>query len=801
MFVLSAMAYPVVLALACVGAGLAVDRLSGGVLPGVLLPVVGVAGLIAVSQLTTYIPGLAPATPEALAVVGAGGLAVGWPRIRVVARGWREHRWQLVVPVTAFVAALAPVVFAGRPTFSAYTVLTDSALHIAGADYLIRHGQHYAHLDLLRSYGQYIQNYYAKSYPTGADALLGGTAFLVHVPVIWAFQPFNAFILATASGPAWLLARRSGLCGAWAAAAALTATLPALVYAYELIGSIKEITALPLILAMGALVLEHRRWLGGSPRAAFPFALLVAGGVSALGLAFGAWTIVAVAVLIGVVVAGGRPTRRATGRLLMAFASGTLVLLVFTWTTWHHVSGSVGVAQAVATSANRGNLVGPLRAWQVFGTWLTGDYLSPPHGAALEISGVLIGVTALAGLAGALHIVLTRRYALAGWLALTVLLGVLLTRVGAAWSDAKTLMLSSPVFILLAWAGVSWLRAASRRYAAVALSAALAGGVLASDVVQYHDTNLAPTARYDELAQIESRFAGRGPTLFTDFDEYALYELRDMDVGGLDFMYPAVGLAGATTGHGAKVELNNIHAASLRAYPLIVTRRDPAATRPPFAYRLLWQGTYYQVWGRRPGAPAAIARYRLTGTRPVACSRVHAIARVAAAHGATLVAARPADVVHVDLETARLSTNWKYVAIWVAMAPSGRLRASVRIPTAGIWNVWLQGEIMPTINVQLDGRPVGHVGGAVGGDPVVPDTAAPLPVRLRAGRHTLTISRGGLTLAPGDGGSSQLVGAFLTPAGAGEQQAVDEIPVTRWRSMCGQRYVWIEAVPRSRSPA
>jgi len=620
----------------------------------------------------------------------------------------------------------------------------------------------------------------------------------VHVPVIWAFQPFNAFILATASGPAWLLARRSGLHGAWAAAAALAATLPALVYAYELIGSIKEITALPLILAMGGLVVEHRRWLRESPRAAIPFALLVAGGVSALGLAFGAWAIVAVAVLIGVVAVDRAPTRQSTMRVLLLFASGMLVLLVFTWPTWHHVSGSVSVAQAVATSANRGNLVGPLRAWQVFGTWLTGSYLFPPHGAALAISGGLIGVTAVAGLAGALHIVLSRRYALAGWLALMVLLGVLLTRVGAAWSDAKTLMLSSPVFILLAWTGVSWLRAASRRYAALALSAALTGGVIASDLIQYHDSDLAPTARYDELARINSRFAGRGPTLFTDFDEYALYELRDMDIGGLDFIYPPVGLAGITTGHGGKVELNSVHAGSLRAFPLIVTRRDPAAIRPPFAYQLLWQGTYYQVWGRSPGAPAAIARYRLTGTRPVACSRVHAIARVAAARGATLVAARPADVVYVDLKTAHRSANWKYVAIWVAMTTSGHVRASVRIPTAGIWNVWLQGEIMPTIHVAVDGHAVGHVGGAVGGDLVVPDTAAPLHVRLRAGRHTLTISRGGLTLAPGDGGSSLLIDAFLAPAGAGEQQKVDEIPVTRWRSMCGQRYVWIEAIPRLR---
>src|ERR1019366_188632 len=143
-----------------------------------------------------------------------------------------------------------------------------------------------------------------------------------------------------------------------------------------------------------------------------------------------------------------------------------------------------------------------------------------------------IVVTALAGVAGALHVVRTREYALAGWLALMILLGVVLTRVGAKWSDAKTLIISSPVFILLAWGAVPWLRAATRRYATLVLALALAGGVFASDLVQYHDSDLAPTARYDELASINSRFAGRGPTLFTDFDEYALYELRNLDIGG-----------------------------------------------------------------------------------------------------------------------------------------------------------------------------------------------------------------------------------------------------------------------------
>ena len=51
MFVLTALVYPGVLAVLCVGAGLLVDRVSGGFLPGLLLPAVGAAALIALSQL------------------------------------------------------------------------------------------------------------------------------------------------------------------------------------------------------------------------------------------------------------------------------------------------------------------------------------------------------------------------------------------------------------------------------------------------------------------------------------------------------------------------------------------------------------------------------------------------------------------------------------------------------------------------------------------------------------------------------------------------------------------------------
>ena len=84
--------------------------------------------------------------------------------------------WPVGLPVVAYLLAIAPVLLAGRPTFSGYGVLPDSALHMIGADYLIRHGQDYANLDLRNSYGQYIHSYFATSYPSGSHTLFGGSA-------------------------------------------------------------------------------------------------------------------------------------------------------------------------------------------------------------------------------------------------------------------------------------------------------------------------------------------------------------------------------------------------------------------------------------------------------------------------------------------------------------------------------------------------------------------------------------------------------------------------------------------------
>jgi len=803
MFLLTTLAYPCVLAVLCIGAGLLVDRASGSFLPAALLPALGAAALIAVSQLTTFAAPVAPATPYALAGLAAAGLALGRRRVTALAGSWRRGVWQLSVPVAVYAIALLPVLAAGRPTFSSYQLLPDSAFHMMGADFLIRHGQDYAHLDLRNSYGEYIQGYYGTSYPSGGDTLFGGTAALLRLPFIWAFQPFNAFMLATGAGGAWVLAGALGLEGAWAALAALVVTVPAVVYGYELVASVKEIVALPMILALGALVVLHRRWLRGPPQGAIPFALVAAAGLSALGAAFGAWVFAAVVVVAAAAIREVAAGRLRARPLLLLSGVGALVLLLAGLPTWIDLRGSLQVAQAIGTTGNPGNLTGPLPAAEAFGTWISDSYRQVPLGAERGVSYALAAIALLAGLLGIALLLRRRAYVLASWIGLTLAVGAGLMAYSTTWAEAKTLMLTSPIVMLIAWGGVAALHRSRRWIAAAAplLALTLTLGVSMSDAMQYHGSDLAPTIRYRELASLDARFAGRGPTLFPDFDEYALYELRDLDVGGPDFIWVPPALRDVAPHHGDVVNLDRVPPRAWLAYPLVVTRRNPSASRPPSAYRLLWQGAYYQVWGRRRGAPAALAHLGLSVAKPVRCTTVGRLARLAVRRHGALVAAASPGLIRISVPRAQ-HPAWRYRWPGLSMPRPGTLRAAFRVPRAGRWDVWVRGEIMPTLQVGIDGHRLAGVGGELSGSSYNVDTAPPLRVRLAAGRHRLTLVRDDSSgLAPGEGGDALLQALLVTPARSRGDETLQVVPNARWRSLCGRRLDWIEVVPASRPVA
>jgi hypothetical protein len=805
MFVLSALAYPSALALLCIGAGLLVDRCSGGFLPAALLGSVGAATLIALSQLSTYAYPLAPATPYLLLAAALAGFALAWERVVALVAIVRARVWLLSVPLIAYLLALAPVLLAGRASFSSFMALSDSAVHMIGADFLIHHGQDYSHLDLQGSYGQFIHDYYGTGYPSGADTLFGGSALLLGLPLIWTFQPFCGLVLALGSGPAWVVARRCGLRHGWAALAAFTATVPAIVYGYELIGSVKELVAVVMLLTLGALVAVQGSWLARSPRRSLPCALALGAGVSALGVGFGAWALAAGAVLLVALAQGVRRGSIDGREAWRSAATGGLVLLIAAWPTWRHISQSLHVAQNIASTANPGNLHEPLKWTQAFGVWLRGSYKEEPAGAAAVVTYALVGMTLAACLLGAVQLLRLRRLALAGWIALTLLVWIALSRTATTWVDAKALVLTSPVLVLLAWGGVAALRGAlperSRRaplagLAAALLALALAGGALASDLAQYHSSNLAPTARYEELASIGKRFAGRGPTLFTDFDEYSLYALRDLDVSGPDFVYPPRASAGGLdVAYGRPVELDRAAPDSLSTYRLIVTRRDPSASSPPAAYALAWKGTYYEVWARRAGAhPALVHVSAGERKRSLSCARVKQLVRIAQANHARALAALAPELVRVRLRHVRPPAGWGRSHGGFTMRRAGAVSLRFYLPRAGTWQLWLQGQFMPDIRVGVDGRPLATLSGQLAGNSLVPDTATPLRVQLSAGAHRLSVARTGFSLAPGNGGAAVLDSAFLTRAGA-PARVLRTLPAGASPSdLCAEPVEWIELV-------
>src|SRR5262249_33722585 len=130
----------------------------------------------------------------------------------------------------------------------------------------------------------------------------------------------------------------------------------------------------------------------------------------------------------------------------------------------------------------------------------------------------------------------------------------------------------------------------------------------------------------------------------------------------------------------------------------------------------------------------------------------------------------------------------------IIIGTAGRLSAAFAAPTAGASELWLQGDVMPPLRVSLDERPLASIGAQLGGDSVVRNILTPLPVSVSAGRHRVSLSRTSSVLAPGDGGSAILYAMFLTPVRAAGQDPLRVVPPSRWHSLCGRSYDWIEVV-------
>ena len=497
--------FPAVLLALSAGCGALVERLARVTLPGPVVPSIGLAAMVVATQACTYWDATAELAVPVVIVLAVAGLVAGRDRLRALRPDW----WALGAAAGVFAVFAAPVFLSGDPTFAGYGVLGDTSIHFVLIDRLMEHGRDVSDL-APSSYKSALEGYFGTAYPTGAHTALGAARPLVGQDVAWVFQPYLAVLMALTAGLLYQLAGSVVRPRFARAAIAFVAAQPALVFAYSLQGSIKEIAtvwAIALLVALVPLVVGARAQ--GLWRLV-PVAVAIAAALEVLGLAIAPWLGPLLVATLAALLwqrrrAGWRPTA-----VEAAVAGAAAVVLAFP--VFLRAKTFVSATEGVVTAPSEvGNLFGPLHKVQALGIWPSGDYrFSPDPGRVYDATYVLIGVVAAACVLGVAWCVRRR-----AWLPL-LFLGVSLigwgyaTARGSPWVDAKALMIVSTPLVFTAMLGAAALVTGGRRPEGALLAAAIAGGVLWSNALAYHDVSLAPRDRLEELASVGDRVEGRG---------------------------------------------------------------------------------------------------------------------------------------------------------------------------------------------------------------------------------------------------------------------------------------------------
>jgi hypothetical protein len=788
--------YPLVALVLCLGCGLAVQRCSGMEIPGTILPGVGLLTIIVIASLAVTHEFTARFALPAVLVVAVAGYVLGFSRLRTL----RPDPLPLAAAFGVFCVCAAPMVLSGNATFAGYFVLNDGVFHFSLIHQLLSHGHDLSRLSL-SSYSALLNDYLSTSYPTGADLPIGVFGKLVGQDVAWLFQPEQALMMAFGSAAVWELLSGVVASRRLRALVAFLAAQAALLYAYYLEASIKEVATTWVItttLVLVVVVLRRgERW-----RAAIPLVIAAAGGYYVLGAAIAPW--IAVPLVGFVLVVAWRLRHRAAAmsrqRLAVSAAAiiviggGLLALVIDRALNFAHV------AEAVLTQPGvLGNLFTPLPKWQMFGIWPSDDFrVAMTAGASLTYA--LIGAAIVSGFLGVAWAVRRRL-----WPPLLLLAGngiavIYLLHRADPYAAGKVMMIFSLTAILTAMLGPAALHDAGRRIEAWGLALLIAFGVLWSNALAYHGAAIAPRAPLQELASIDTRFAGQGPAFFNLSNEYATYFLRDLAPVDPAVSPPAARTAAATPQGRDPWDPDDLPLSTIEGFRLLVIG-DPALTsRPPSNFKLVYADRYYDVW-RRASGPDVLAHYALGGPLyPVArasCRLVRTAAALARRDHARLAydARVPVPLMAPGLSPDR-PPNWGEVGgdpySLIPRSEPGAVAGKVTLPSSGRYEVEAEGSISETMPISVDGHMIGALSDELG----PPGQLIPIaPVTLSKGTHQVSVLRPGNTLAPGDAATGQLLGPVVfVRQDTSAVGTVSEISPSRAQQLCGQSLDWIEVV-------
>jgi hypothetical protein len=777
---------PLLVLLSAGGTGLLVERATRWTAPAGLTAPVGLAAVLLVLAVPYGLGFGAEVALAVLVAVTAAGLFLGRSRLKLVL----ADRWTAMSVLAVYGLYLAPVAFSGEATFAGYTFLGDNSVHFALMDHLAEDGTTRVERPP-SSYAVVTDIHLANGYPLGLHYLLATLRLPLGQDVAWLYQPFLASTIGLGALPAAEILRRSGFSRWLAGAAAVVAVGAYLPFSYSLQGGLKELAMVTLVLTAAVLArdffrAEHPR------RTAVVLGLLFGGAYSIYSVGALPWF----AVMIGVVVLATAWRERARLRpLAVAIAILGATFVVVTLPTLAANLKFFGQGSRLLTSSEGsdvGNLIGPLRDWQIFGIWFVDDYrLGAPDRpeltfALVGVAAVLLGFGVVAAFRGAgREAALTLLAALAVWVLVPA----------GIYIEGKLMAILSPAVLLGCFLGAVALARSRHRIEAVVLALAVSAGVLVSDAMAYHGLYLAPKDRLEELATINDRFEGQGPALLPEFEEYGKHFLRDVAVNTAYEAYtPAAAVPRLEQQtYNRWLDIDELRLDFVQRYPLIIQRRSAVASRPPAGYRLAYDGRYYRVW-RRNGPPQVTRHIPLGDhadpTGRLSCARAEALGERAEATGQQLLAVeRPAPIA-VPIREMALPAAWPIIPDGrvVAIGP-GRAIAELRAPEAGRYRIWLRGTFGRGVDVLVDGRRVGHAS-----DVQTPEGMALVgEVTLREGAHELQLLRGGGSLAPGNGRDEAYETLFVQPI---EDPTLMEVDPDEAGELCRERLDWVALAER-----
>ena len=452
--ILSWVLFPLVLGAVGLGWGALLGWAAGERDLGALAIPVGLAAAIVVAALLTAFE---PTAQSAAPVVAAGALAG-------LARAWRRA----TLPPQAILAAIgviaiygAPVIFSGQDTFLGYIRLDDTAQWLGFVDQFFAHGRSLANLSTASTYWIVLNaNLTVSGYPAGGFMLPGIGHWITGIDVAWIFQPTMAVcagalslccydLIAPVIESRWL---RAFVC--------FIAAQSALLFGYAAWGGLKELTIaflLALVMTAAARLLARElrdESLLASARATIPLAVSAAALIVTIGVGAGVYLVpAALALLVGLLLRGRRGLMQLGGYLAALPLTAALML-----PTWLLLSKSVASTKGFVPSSSGppshetlfGNLTSPLRAIQVAGVWLDGDFRTFPNPPPSLINHILVYVVFAAALFGIAWMAWRRQIGPILYVAIALaVLAFLSWKATVPWIMGKSLAFSSPAVLLV----------------------------------------------------------------------------------------------------------------------------------------------------------------------------------------------------------------------------------------------------------------------------------------------------------------------------------------------------------------